>query len=331
MFQKITVKGNAYDRGKQLGRFFSNAINRHKKEYLSYIADKEVVNNLWTVKQKLDKFPEISDEIKGRADGANIGYALMLLMMSPEIINNHSGCTTVFYKKNDCVYFSHNEDDNAYSEDEIALVRHEENGKFVVGLTPYNKLTGSCFSYNSYGLVFSCNYLFYEDNKIDNISRYIFARRIINSQSINEVKELLKDNRLASPSSFNILDTNTLECLNIENDYEDYYLTNIDKAYARSNHFLNRESGNVSLSSLNRYKYSKMRIDKLDDNAELKDVYNVLCLENESHDECILMDPLKFKNTFVTIANFSIDSYTKVIEINDYLDHTVIKYRYNEF
>ena len=332
MFNIYKVKGNRYEMGYKLGEIFIKPINDNINRFLDMLKDDEINRKLDNAISLIEiNAPECLDELKGKAKGASVDERALVLMHYPEIYTEPYSCTTAIYKKNDRVLFSHNEDDVGYDNNSIAIIKYEYEDYFVVTLTLYNRLAGSCFGYNSYGLVFSCNYLFHNDEDLSKLSRYIVSRELIESKTISECLQKIKKYRSAQPFSFNVMDINTNEVINSENDLNDNYVTNIDGLYSRSNHFLTKENPKMSENSYWRYIHSHERVLKLNEESTIYDLIKVLQYEDEEYVKSILMDPVKYtdiKNS-VTMANFAFDSKTKEIVINDYFDHTLTKLDFN--
>lgn len=335
MFKKIIVKGSNYDMGFELGKFFKKPIQDTIETYIDKLKNpsiaKVIENNIENVK---NTFPHIYEELLGKAEGSEVDFKALFLMHSPEVLDKVDGCTTAIYKLNDRVLFSHNEDDKGCNHENTVLVKHLfEDGRYVVGLDTFDKLTGSCFGFNSFGLVYSCNFIYHEDINTDYLSRYVVVRDVIESKDIDECLFKLNKYPTASPFSMNLLDTNSLRVINVENDYFSHYITEIQDKYARSNHFLCKDGVKMSNSSRNRNINAKARIADLTDNASINDLIDVLSLESENADDCILKDPNKFNDPKValTIANYSYDTFEKEFILNDYIDHSTIKFTFESF
>lgn len=328
MFNIHKVKGSRYEMGYQLGEIFKKPINDNINRFLDMLKDEEINRKLDNAISLIESnVPECLQELKGKAKGAEVDERALILMHYPEIYTEPYSCTTAIYKKSDRVLFSHNEDDYGFNNENIAIVKYEYEDHFVVTLTLYNRLAGSCFGYNSYGLVFSCNYLFHNDEDLNKLSRYIVSRTLIESKTINECLEKIKKYRSAQPFSFNVMDINTNEVINSENDLNDNYVTNIIGPYSRSNHFLTKENPKMSENSKWRYIHSHEGVMKLDESTTLDGLIKVLQYEDIEYVKSVLMDPIKYKdvNNSVTMANFAFDSKTKEIIIHDYFDHTVLR------
>ena len=156
-------------------------------------------------------------------------------------------------KKNGKFLFSHNEDEKKYTFENTALIKYDYGQYWIVGYTMAEKLTGSSFGYNSYGLVFSSNYIYDTKIELSNISRYIMVRTVMNASTIEEVIRILKKCKVASAFSLNVLDTKTFKAINIEKDIEEIYVTNIEDRYARANHFTTKKDELPNSRLLSKY------------------------------------------------------------------------------
>lgn len=335
MFNKYTFKGNYNDFGYQTGIIFKDAIKANINKYIDLLNNQIVLDRLNYAQDLIKtKLPNCYEELLGKAEGSGVDIKPLILMHCPELIDKIDGCTTAIYKKDNCVLFSHNEDDKGYDHSNTALVKYiYEDGSWIVSLAGFDKLIGSCFGYNSKGLIFSCNFIYHEEIDPELLSRYIVIRDVIESGSIDECKAKLNKYPTASPFSFNVLEKDSLNVVNIENDFNKHYETIINYRYARSNHFLNKQDAKMSISSRNRNINAKDRIRKLNDDCNIEDLIEVLSLQNEDANDCILKDPNIFSDPSIalTICNFSYDSSRDLFIINDYIDHSRIELSYNEF
>lgn len=334
MFDRLIVKGSRYEMGYALGQHFRKQLSENSDVFMKRLENPIISDRLEKALKKMEELmPEELDELYGKADGAKLDRKVIALMHCPELYNLDSGCTTAILKKDDRILFSHNEDDYFLGEDKCALVKYEYPDHYVVCFTEYDKLSGSCNGYNSYGLVFSCNYIFHDEERYDNISRYIVSRKLIESRNIEECLETLRSIKPVQPFSFNVMDINENRAINVENDFDDEYITEIDDRYGRSNHFLCKDDPKMSESSKNRAILAKERVSSLDNNDDIENLRQVLCYEDEDKDRCILLDPAKYDNekVSVTLVNMSFDSLTKIVTYIDYFDKTSISFRMDEF
>lgn len=326
MLNYFEVKGSDYEMGFQIGKYFKDYLNKKIKEFDEKvnIAKKEISY----LKEKIEtKYPNLLQEIYGRADGAQVSRESLLLMFFPEVYKKIDGCTTVIFKKENSILFAHNEDNNNFDFENTALIRYNYGDRFVISYTVAERLSGSAFSYNSYNLAFSCNYIFSDNLNLNNLSRYIVVRDIINSKSIEEVIEKLKSTDVASPFSLNVVDLKNKEAINIEKDTHNMYLSRVIDKYARSNHFHKNKDDNTILpeSTVFRYEKSNELINKLDSKTcKLEDLVEILRFNTNDCNKCIYIDYDKFKNTAVTNATFCIDSSSDYMTIYDYIGKSTL-------
>ncbi len=335
MIKLFEVRGTNYDMGKQIGENFKDYLKKIIIKYEEKILDNDVYIKVKELEKKLkEEFPKCLEEIYGRADGANVSRDALLLCFFPEIFKQVDGCTTVILKKkNNTVLFSHNEDDRNYNINNIALIKYNYEDYCIYGYTMAEKLTGSSFAFNSYGLIFSSNYIYDTKIDLDNISRYIMVRDVMDSKNIDEVIRKMKIHKVASAFSLNILDINKNQVINIEKDIDEIYITNIIERYARANHFIakNGDLPEEPVSSNFRYIKSKELLDGLNtEQSSIDDLINILNYQTDDYYKSIYKDSRKYRDKSVTVANFSVDSETKRIEIYDYLGNHVFEFKVDD-
>lgn len=331
----IEVRGTEYEMGYEIGKYFKSYLRETIKKYDIKIKVPNVYKKVKQLEKKLkEQYPKCLEEIYGRADGAGISRDSTLLMFFPEIFKKIDGCTTLIMKNKDGDFlFSHNEDDRNYNVDNIVLVKYTYDDYWIIGYTMAEKLTGSSFTFNSYGMIFSSNYIY--DTKIDlnNISRYIVVRDIMNSSNVREVVKKLKDSYVASAFSLNILDLNKNMAINIEKDIKEIYITNIEDRYARANHFIAKQQDlpDKPISSEFRYNKSRELINKLSQkNVTINDLISILNYETHDYYKSIFKSPKKYNDKSITVANFSYDAVSNEIIIKDYLDNSEFKFNLKE-
>lgn len=332
--KKYIVNGTDYDMGYKVGVIFKKYLHDRIKKYDEKLLNEKVYLKVKELELKLEKEAySCLQEIYGRADGALVNRDSMLLMFFPEIYRKVDGCTTLIMKNNKGNFlFSHNEDNINYTSENTALIKYDYDNYWVVGYTMAEKLIGSTFAYNSYGLVFSSNYIYDTKIELNNISRYILVRTVMNAQNIDEAVKILKNIKVASAFSLNILDTKLKKAINVEKDIEDTYITNIEDKYARANHFIAKEYDlqDVPLSSKFRDAKAKELIKNESINM-IDDLKEILEYETNDYYQSIFKDPKKYHDKSVTVANFSYNGENHSIEINDYLGNNKLNLNYEDF
>lgn len=327
----IEVTGTDYEMGYEIGKYFKNYLNSEIEKYDNAIKDESIYKKVKQLEEILkQQYPKCLDEIYGRADGSCLSRNSILLMFFPEIFKHIDGCTTLIMKnKNDKYLFSHNEDDKNFTSDNTALVKYIYKDYWIIGYTMAEKLMGSSFAFNSYGMIFSSNYIYDTIINLDNISRYIMVRTIMDSKNIKDVIDKFNKAKVASAFSLNILDLKSNEAINVEKDIEEFYVTKINDKYARSNHFLAKKDNlpDIPKSSNFRYNKSNELLNMLKkETVKLDDLKSILNYESNDYYESIFKSPKKYSDKGVTVANFSYDADLNKIIIKDYLDDTILEF-----
>ncbi|MEG2351543.1 MAG: C45 family peptidase [Bacilli bacterium] len=336
MIKIFEVQGTDYEMGCQIGKQFKKYLQKAIRKYEKKLDSKVIYLKVKEMEDKCKKdYPRCLEEIYGRADGSEVSRDAMLLMFFPEVYKKADGCTTLIFKKEkDNFLFCHNEDGKSYNSNNVALIKYNYKNFWVVAYTMAEKLAGNAFTYNSYGLVFSSNYIFDTAVDLNNISRYIAVKEVINSSSVEEAVDKLEKCKVASPFSLNILDVNLNIAVNVEKDIEGTYVTKINNRYARANHFIAKSEGlpKEPISSKFRYNKAKELLTSLNKKeSSITSLINILSYETRDYYSSIFKDPNKYKGNGVTVANFSIESKTKKIRIHDYLNDNVFIFDYNNF
>ena len=324
--QYFEVKGTNYEMGFKIGKQFKPYLNKIIVKYDKAV--EKTYEKISFLENKMRKLlPNCLEEIYGRADGAGVSRKSMLLMFCPEIFKQVDNCTTVIAKTNNRVLFTHNEDEKGCSFENIALIKYIYKDFFVVSLTRADRLAGSAFSFNSYGILISSNYVYGDEFNLNNLSRYIVSRDIINSKNINEAMGKLKNIDVASAFSLNMLDMNSKEVINVEKDIHDMYVTNIESKYARSNHFHAKEHNEDKdpISSKFRYKKANELLNKINiESCEISELFEILNYKTDDYYQSIHKDYTKYNDKSTTIATFLHDTDSDEIVIYDYIEKSKI-------
>lgn len=303
-------------------------IGEHFKTYLAGIeagfaamlpGHIERVKALETSLEK--KLPNCLAEIYGRADGAGVGRDTMLLIMFPEIYGGTDGCTTVYLKTSESAALAHNEDSASMNIDNVALVRYDYGDMQLVAYTSAIRLAGSAFAFNSCGMAFSSNHIFGGDRDMNEISRFILLRDIINSRSIDEAKEKVRRIDVASPYNLNLLDINSRTLCNIERDLHDFHAEYISDRYSHSNHYVTKpyDKARVPVNSVFRREKSFDMLSELGDDATLDSLLDILAYEGDSYDSSVFERREKYPDRICTIATFAVDAASHDIRVFDFI------------
>ena len=320
----LVVKGTPYQMGYQIGSFYKDILEKEVKVFKDALDnDEKLREKLALIKDKLHyDHADVYEELKGRAEGSCTDVDAFILMNSSELYSVGEQCTTVMIKDNNSeCFFSHNEDDSDFTDENTCVIKYVYDDHYEIGYTSCKKLVGCCYGANSYGMVFSSNYLYPPKVNVSNVSRTILSRELYKARSIEEAIEMVRNLRVAAGFSFNVFDLNNKEMVNIEKDLDAIYVTKVADRYARSNHFLCIDGPEYSASSKFRYEKSKELVDLLDNkNLNSEKVRECLTYETDDYFKSIHKASYqKGAQASITVSNMSIDSINRTMCIVDYL------------
>ena len=336
------AKGTDYELGFQVGDFFKAELAKMAGRAESLLREKEkTAEYVKMAKEKLSaEYPASRDEVFGRADGAGIDRDVMLLLLSPDIMELEGGCTTVILKKPDGSFLlSHNEDDHDYSPENTAVIKYTRpDGSWFAGYTFAGKLLGSTTGFNSYGLVMSSNSIYPESTNTGNLSRYLMQRDAMNAKDAADLMLRLAKCKVSKPFSVNVIDTVNGMAFNIEKDLEKIYVTRIDERYARANHFKSGPyaplpHGARGNSLFRDWKATLGMMDLDPEKAVLSDLQAIVDYVGPDDKETIKLDPEIYDPAkhSVTVCNFSFDQAADTVNYRDYLGRSEWTRKLSEF
>ena len=316
----LEISGTYYDFGFQIGKYFKRYLNKIIEPYREKIKVKKVNKYVNLLENKLEKlFPNCLEEIYGRADGAKIERKTMLLLFFPEIFKNIDGCTTIIVKQQDNFLFAHNEDGKSTPENTV-LVKFENKSKFLIALVTAERLAGFAFSFNSDGMIFSCNHIAGSKINIKNISRYIMIREILECEDISSTIAKMKKFKVASAFNLNVLDLKSAQAVCIEKDIKKIYLKQVNSSFARANHFIIKKHKYKTLSPSTKFRQEKVTelTNGLDLNTcRIEDLHNILKFETADYNKSIFKDCHKYPQKSHTLCTFLFNSKDNKIKIID--------------
>ena len=316
----LEISGTYYDFGFQIGKCFKNYLHQIIKPYREKIKLKKVSKCVSHLENKIKKrFPNCLEEIYGRADGADIERKTMLLLFFPEIFKHVDGCTTIIVKQKDNFLFAHNEDEKSAPE-KSALVKFENNNKFLISFVTAERLAGFAFSFNSDRMVFSCDHIVCDKRNLKNLSRYIVIREIMECKDIATVVSKMKKYRVASPFCLNVVDLKSAQAVCIEKDINKCYIKQITSAFARANHFIIKKHKYKSLPSSTKFRQFKATelTNRLDFNTcKIEDLHEILKFETSEYNKSIFKDCHKYPERSHTISTFLLNEKDNKISIID--------------
>ncbi len=316
--------GTDYNIGLSIGRFFKDILKTQASAYAHYLQEENIAEYIRRELRILyNTMPDIYEELRGRSDGSEVSLEMITLLSSPEILRKEDGCTTVAVKQEDGhILLAHNEDEDDFTTENSGVFIYHYEDLDVYAYTNAMKLPGSCVGWNSAGMIYTSNYLFYEEPDLDRVSRYIACAAIYRCRSAEEAAEYVQNMKTASPFSINILDTRTNEFINIEKDLDTCYITAVQDKFSRSNHFLHKETRH-SVSS--EYRLHKSRELLQGDIRTLKDVTDITDYVGTDDDHTIHI-PGYNKDHGRTVTNLSCDTKEKIVVLRDFLENTTVRF-----
>lgn len=334
--RQFTVSGTPFEMGVQTAKAFLPYLEKVRGKYEEKILIPAVREQVLSLKEKVKaQYPDAHEEILGRAEGSGMSGDAAFLMFFPEIFRRADGCTTLmFFRKDGKFLMSHNEDDMGYDHENTALVTYDYGDHVIVGYTMAEKLTGYAFGWNSYGLIYSSNYVY--DTKIDlgNVCRYVMVRDVMNAKTAEEAVYRLARMRVASAFSLNLYDRNEKRAVSVEKDVDAVYVTEVTDRYGRANHFTTRKDALLPeppASSLFRDEKVNELIAALPaETAEAGDLQKILHDEGADYYHCVHKDPNRFpyREKSCTVANFSYDGVADRILIRDCFDDSLLSFAF---
>ena len=251
--QYIEVDGPPHNRGFQQGKQLTERIEKNIAFYKSLIKMPETellsqVNNfIYKIKEFNHRYCE---EIEAIAEGAGVDPVwIYFLNCRTEILNNEEvdECTTLFFKETSIL--AQNWDWAENSEELIVVMKStDENNNTFIQLTEPGIL--GKIGMNDKGVGVCLNILSPEYGKVSGVPIHILLRAILESESVEDAKKIIKEHGSNTVSNVLIgsadgtstnLEMNGLEVVEIFSDTTTLFHTN---------HYLNSGSKN-ELSSLN--------------------------------------------------------------------------------
>jgi len=270
----VKVEGNNYEVGFSVGkqtkekiRYFLT-INRSKVERI--LAEKSLVSS---IEKECEKFsPELLEELEGIANGSELPFEELLAFNIADSIGNMLviDCSSIIEKNADKVYFGHNEDWTVGA-NSLFLLDMKVNDTRIFAFAYYGLLAGISFSTNSNGLFFTMNSLLCTDIR-PAVPRSFVNRKVIQSKSIEEAIETIKNAKRSRGQNYNIFTRD--EIVNVESSATNLFVRKNLRVLYHTNHYTtekmlkyeNRKNNFVM-------KQSKMRLHTIEKlSKELKDL-----------------------------------------------------------
>lgn len=300
-----------YNNGKVSGNYFKNVIQRNIQYYHDIIIDNEYFSKITYLLDKLKRsYPQYYDEIKGKADGAQVDFYDYFAMMCPEVLNLKSHCTTIMCRKaNHQFMISHNEDDNYETGNFCISKIKTDNGWFATN-DVWNMPFGNGFSWNSHGIIKTINYTHEPNINLKNLPRYFSQRHISEASSIEDLIKRCNEIRPASGYHVNAIDIKNNIAVSIEVYPDSIDVEYIQDYYIHSNHYIHTKyKNNIQIdeksNSVFRLEKANQLFKSLRD-INLINIKNILDYrsEDDKFENSIFQTE---KDPYITGMNFSFD------------------------
>jgi hypothetical protein len=317
--QIIKGENPAYQSGIMFKEFIVQKIGQLREE-IDFIKSN---GRLYKVYEKVLKvFPDYICELKQKALGSGVDYMDLFALYCQELLELGSGCSTILYRRrNNEVLIAHNEDDN-FVEGNSALTVVNNGSLKEANCDYFDSPFGNAFSWNSYGIVITINYVYTENPDILGIPRTFIPRFAMESVSLenaiermNMIKEII-----SSGYSLNILDTKTNNACNIEISKGIVVVHYLEKQLVHTNHYLSPEMPDYkkvdegSSSIFRSEKLNSLLNEKMD--FELCSLQRNLSYRGANYDDSVIRTD---EDSHITGYQFLLSTKDKRINILEYI------------
>jgi len=281
LFPIFNVKGNNYDIGKQVGRYFKQRILKALNECAQFKDLKKLdeerperINRVEVLAKK--HFPQFINEIQGISDGSGVEYRDILIANFrhvPPKDDVENNCSTLIIKSKDDTILAHNEDfESIMGKSSYFSIMELENGTKIFAHSYPGCIPGISFGFNSHGIIITTNSLPNPINRIG-LSRILFGRAMLESKTLNEAVQ--KAQSLSPRSggvSYNIVSMKEKSTINLETTADDACLTEIADKYFHTNHHISEKFKDIPYpkfgNSMTRYRKGIELMPKLEKTEE---------------------------------------------------------------
>lgn len=251
-FPYLEIKGTHYEVGRAIGEMFRGKIqetmeDRQKtiQHYRAFRAKSEKYAKLTN-----DVFPDLMDELKGMADGAQVPLMDLFFHNCPEVYDKdlliewdreraetEEHCTAAVSFNSQGALIGHNEDWAIESLDELYVLKATIGETTFLGLNYATLLAGAAASINNWGLVQCINDL--KENAQFGVSKFFFSRAVLEKKTLREAFDLIQKTKSASGQNHFLVqgdDIWDIEVAGNNMDLQQYVRT----PYVHTNHCISR-------------------------------------------------------------------------------------------
>jgi len=203
-FPYLEIKGTHYEIGHAIGEMFRGKIQEtieERKQSIQHYAAFRAKSERY-VKKTEEIFPDLIEEMRGMAQGAQIPFLDLFFHNCPEAYDKElliewdreqaeteEHCTIAVSFNASGAVIGHNEDWAIESLDEIYILKATVKNTTFLGLNYATFLPGSAATLNNWGLVQCINEL-YQETRIG-IPKYFLARAICESKTLEDALKLI--------------------------------------------------------------------------------------------------------------------------------------------
>lgn len=317
-FPYINIEGNEYELGAQIGKIFQEDIQENIEFVKEKMDNPYIKKDFDIVKSKIEnQYPEQLQHVFGRADGAGVNRDLYLLFLCYELWEDRDPehCSDIMIRQGDHIVMGHNED-GPYTKRNSAFIKYNIDGMYFFDYSTPDALAGASFGFNSYGLVYSMNYMYIENMRRTEIPVWFLARKIITCKSITEIKKKLERFEIASGFHFNLFIDG--KAYSIEGKFNRAEIVEVDGVFVHTNHYVNAsfDEGYAPPEANTLFRYAKIKAlfaKKGIKKYTTDDIEEILSYRAESYYNSILSEEDMKRN--ITACTVLFDSAAKTIKL----------------
>lgn len=256
----LRVSGTPYEIGFEAGRKFKSRIQTAftQSVFWRHLREEDKVNPQWfdNIHSHAKKhFPHFLEEIEGIAVGSDLDYRDTAII-NFRVTRQDEGCSTVIYKTPNKIILAQNEDHEiAYGKQSYLLIVELEDGPSYFAHTYPANIAGFSFSFNSNGIIMSANAM--PDPNVQNgVPRHLLDRAMLDATSLDDALQWAQFSPRCGAFSYNLVSMNEWRAVNLETTSKNAVLTEIDKQYFHTNHYVSHEFQGIPIprgTTLSRY------------------------------------------------------------------------------
>lgn len=317
-FPYLSIEGTEYELGVQIGKIFLEDMKEDVLLVKEKMLDSHIKSDFDIVKSNLEAdFPEQLQHVFGRADGAGVDRDLYLLFLCYELWEDRASehCSDIIIRQGNHIIMGHNED-GAYTKRNSALLKYIVKDGFFYDYASADALQGASFGWNSYGLIYSLNYMCTENMRRTKTPVWFLVRQIMACKSFEDIKEILSNFDIASGFHFNIFIDG--KAYSIEGKFDKAEIIEIDGVFAHTNHYIGEafDEGYAPAETNTLFRLAKIKsLLRSKGNREftIDDIETVLSYRGESYYNSILSEEDMKRN--ITACTVLFDSNTNTIKL----------------